>query len=276
MMIARSWESWAAAAGLLAAGVMFWAKSAYFPGFPTFSSNFSGNGWDHVTLSFILGRLLEVVSLPRPAITFAVTVVLAAFSLRYLVVVILLSPLLAAHLLAVRDMLAHFPLHYVIPLLVIWTGHFLTAGYRAHQGRMRRIEAIVLLIGGIACSTPLFLALTQYPPIAAVASYDGVAVQALVAPEIDLPALAEAVASATHDTPAACASEAVAALVPDAFTPAQVIAYDNNALDSCAEFFMFSGERDATNLQLKLEAAGFVPGADLPQPILSFTQERMQ
>lgn len=95
-------------------GGSVWVKFTYFPGYPTFASNFSGNNWDHVTPTLVLNRIVYLLLTPRALLTVAAApVALACFSWRYVVASILISPLIAAHLLAVRDNLAKLPLYYV-------------------------------------------------------------------------------------------------------------------------------------------------------------------
>jgi hypothetical protein len=263
--ILKSWELRAGLAAALVAVAMFWIKGQFFPAYPTFSSNFSGNNWDHVSVSFVLDRLGYVLSRPRQLITVAVTAALAFFSWRYLVVAVLISPLLVAHLLAVREIIAGFHVHYVIPLLVIWVGHVLTASYRLRAGALRRGEGLVLLGAAIACSTPLFLAVTQFPPIRDLASYRATAIEDLMAPPADLPALAAALQSAKQD--GSCASYGVVSLLPDGFAPHEVIGAEAALPEECTDLFLSRGDNDYPALRPRAEAAGLVLRATIGERI---------
>lgn len=242
-------ESRAAALALLGSASMFWIKDRFFPAFSTFGSNFSGQNWDHLTPAFVLHRLAEALFLnPRLGITILVGALLSRFSPRYLLYFLGFSPILAAYLLAVRDMLGHFTDYYVIPWLAIWVGMFIVAGYRGRAGLLRPAETAILLVGSLCCSTPVFALI--YPPSLPAS------VRLLAAPVAGLPQLKRQLTAAMSATPHPCASGAVAALAPDAIDPPQVAAVDQNKLAGCSAVFVLRTDGGYGELRSLATAAG--------------------
>ena len=239
--ILGSWELRAAAVFGVTAVAMFWIKSAYFLGYPTFSANFSGNNWDHVTPTLVMNRVVYLLTTPRPFFTVAVTLALAFYSWRYLVTPVLISPLITAHVLAVRDDLAKFPLYYVMILLVIWVGHFIVTARRAEEGKLRKSEAIILLAATIAVSMPVFLAVRSIPQMRTIANYEPFTVDALVGLGVDPNELAQKTLEATRGLPGVCVSNGVAALLPDDFSPEQVFRGSRQIDGNCVNTFRFIG-----------------------------------
>jgi hypothetical protein len=245
--ILRAWELPTAALFALYAVSMFWIKSRYFPAFPTFASNFSGSNWDHVTLDLLLRRLIYLSHSGRPMISLAVLIGLTWFSRRYLTLFVLMSPLLVAHILAVRDVLAQFGLYYVIPWLVIWVGFFLVASYRAAAGRMKTAEALILLAGSIVCTTPVFaLVAPPAPP----------AVDWATTELRDLRAIASDTKRLTAAAERPCLQVSLAAITPD--VPPSFQLDEAEAIDACSAVLLLNGSRHYDSYIANLDAAGFM------------------
>jgi hypothetical protein len=243
-------EAILAAATIVISLAMFWIKSAYFPGYPTFSFNFSGHGWDHLTTDFVVGRLRALALNPHALTALLPALVLAIFSRRYLAFPLLMLPIIIAQLLAARDQLGHFTAYYATPFLIIWAGLVLVAGHRARAGKLRVIEPAILLVSAIAGSG-LLLYIVQPP------AWLPVATTALATEVVDLPQLARDAASAVAEVPDACVSNGVAALIPNAFDPAQVITPGSD-LTACRTIFLFN--HDLHYDLFKPLLAGYVAG----------------
>jgi hypothetical protein len=169
---------------------------------------------------------------PHAVSTLLAALILALASPRYLVFVLLLAPVILAQLLAVRDQLGHFMAYYGTPFVVIWIGLVIVANDRLRLGRLRLFEPAVLLASAVLGSGPfLFVVL---PP-----AWFPVAATALVTEVTDLPQLATAATAAVAEAPGACVSNGVAALIPDAFSPEQVIGPKSD-LTACRTLFLFN------------------------------------
>ena len=226
---------------IAASAAMFWIKAKHFPGFSAFAYNYSGDNWQHLTADFVTGRLADFVHNPLAVTTLLAALALAIQSRRYLVAPLLLLPLIAAQLLAVRPQLGHFTLYYALPFLVIWVALFAGAG-RTGTRRHPTLEALIVLAGILVTSGPVQFILS--PP-----SYFPVFAAALVRPVVDLPALARAAEAAL--IPDACVSKGVAALIPNAVTPSQVIDPTSD-LAACRTIFLFNGDLDYDDLAPKM------------------------
>lgn len=247
----RSRKAALAAGALSVSAAMFATKAWVFPGFPTFDFNYVGNHWDHVTATFVLGRLGDLAHNPQALIPLVATVVLAVLSWRYLLFPLLMLPLIALQLLAVRDLLGHFVFYYAMPFLVIASGQYLVAAIRARQGQIRPAEPIVLLITAVLSTSPLLFAASlpsSLPMLAAT----------LWQPIIpDLPAVADATAVAVTAAPDACVSYGVAALIPNAVSKTKLLTAESDVAP-CLSVFLFRG--DAQYDALKSQITGWTAG----------------
>lgn len=231
--------------------LMFWLKAAHFPGFPTFSSNYSGENWSHVSLSLVAARIAELSTNPPILLTVLAASALGLFSWRYLIVPALVSPLLIAQLLAIRDVIGLFRLHYIIPWLVIWIGFVLAASYRAKRGEFGRFEAGLLLVFAILASAPVTAALRQPSSIYALRF-------ATTGEVADLQALANKLETEiAHDDPGgACLSIGAVAIVPDAVLPQQVVGPDSD-MTGCTRLYLMRGDMDYRRIRQILDAGKY-------------------
>ena len=243
-------EAGLAVAAILVSLVMFWIKSRYFPGYPTFTGNFSGKDWDHVTPQFIFERLAALAANPHALAVFVPALLLGLCSPRYFVFLLLFLPIIAAQLLAVRLQLGHFMAYYATPFVMIWIGLVLVATDRARRQKLRWPEPAILLAAAILGSGPVLFALK--PP-----AWFPVIAFALTGPVVDLPDLARQTSAAIGGVPGACVSLGVAALIPDDFTPAQVLDPDSD-LAACRTVFLFNTDIHYKALRPRL--AAYAPG----------------
>ena len=106
-----------AAAGILIGVCTSLLQARLFPGFDAFSSNFSGNSWDHLSSSFLAGRFRAMMLNPNTVPVLLGCLFLAVFDVRYLTGLVLLSPLYLLHLLSVRPEHGLFTLYFALPWL---------------------------------------------------------------------------------------------------------------------------------------------------------------
>lgn len=247
----RSPEILLAAVAIAVSAAMFAAKAIWFPGFPTFAFNYSGNNWDHVTGAFVMGRLTDLLNNPQALIALGTSVALTLFSRRYLVIPVLMLPLIGLQLLAVRDLLGHFVFYYAMPFLMISAGQLLVVAVRAHRTGLARSESSALLVAAILGASPLLFAVGQpssFPMLAATLSQPARGDLRQVADQLDLQ---------IANDPGACVSFGVAALIPDSVTNAQLISTDSD-LAPCATVYLFRGDLHYDGLKPKV--AGWTAG----------------
>ena len=116
-----------ALAGLAASASSFLVKAWLFPGFNAFANNFSGDGWSHLPAAFVADRVQAMLRNLNILPVLLGSAVLAAFDIRYLTGLVLLSPVLLLHLLAVRPEHGYFTLYFALPWLLpcaIWLAVF--------------------------------------------------------------------------------------------------------------------------------------------------------
>lgn len=222
------------AALVLVSLLMFWIKAAYFPGFAAFATNYSGDGWRHLTQDSVRLRLGTFVQNPQALTSILCAAVLALATWRYLVFVVLMAPLIVAQLLAVRAPLWQFHSYYTFPFVVIWAGIVIVATSRARRGSFRTVEAVVLVAFIVLGSGPVQYLLR--PP-----GWLPVAARAMVTSVGDLPAFAADLRSSIAAVPGACVSTGVAAMIPDAVAAGEV--FDTAlGLAHCRTAFLFRGD----------------------------------
>ncbi len=246
--LARSKELRLAIPPLLFAVGAFWLKASYFTAAPTFSANFSGGHWSHVSLNLVLNRVQSALQNSHILIVLAAVALLSFFSLRYLVFLVLISPLVAAHLLAVRDILGLFEIYYVIPWMVVCVGIFVLAGERLKSKRIRLLEIWVILAMAILGSSPV-LAWRGKP--------NSLLVAWPLRPIVDLAALSVKIEDTLKSSPQPCASTGVVALAPDVLRSQRIVEPDSD-LARCGVVFLYQGEVHFAELQRKVAAAGYV------------------
>jgi hypothetical protein len=247
----RSPEVTVAVVAVVISAAMFAVKAVYFPGFPTFAFNYSGHNWDHVTLSFVLQRLRDLLDNPQALIAMGTSLALALFSRHYLVLPALMLPLIALQLLAVRDLLGHFVFYYAMPFLVITAGQFLVASVRARSVGLARSESSALMVAAILGASPLLYATglpSSLPMLAATLSQPA---------RTDLLQVADQTAAVVTKAPSACVSFGVAALIPDTIDHSQLVTPDSD-LAACRTVFLFRG--DVHYEALKPAVSGWTSG----------------
>ena len=111
-----------ALAGLAASASSFLVKAWLFPGFSAFANNFSGDGWNHVRAAFVADRVQAMLRNLNILPVLLGSAVLAAFDIRYLTGLVLLSPILLLHLLAVRPEHGYFTLVFRVALAAAMCG----------------------------------------------------------------------------------------------------------------------------------------------------------
>jgi len=134
--------------GVLMSFASLYAQSKWFPGFETFPTNFSGNGFDHLSFELIATRLLENLKTEGFLSLSLAVLLLVFFDRRYAVPALLIMPLIVLHLVAVRDLLGLFKLHYGLPFALIGAMVLMVYFDRHHRRVTKRYEplAIVLLL----------------------------------------------------------------------------------------------------------------------------------
>ena len=240
-------------------------KVRYFPSdWFNFSFHFSGNSWDHVSGGFIRQRLHVLFTNLNAVPVIAGSLILAAVDVRYASGFVLLCPLYALHLLAVRHGLGEFRLYYALPWLlppVVWLAVF---ARRSQAGATARPEIVFLLLGAIALSLPLhhFLGVER--------EYSYVAKLALVRPVVSIPSIGQ-FALEVREKPRRevldglpgkrqCVTQAIAALMPDEVEAADVV-YDYSDLAKCRTVVLLRGSSEYQSLRARAEAHRFKPAA---------------
>jgi len=238
-----------AAGTLVGAALTLAIKQIYFGQFSAFTADFSGDGWRQLSLPFVGQRLLAVVVQPQWTITLAVTVVLGRINWRYLVFLLLISPLLILQIIAVRPSIGRFELYYAIPWLIIWVGLFLAAYARSVAQQLRRPECLILFVGAMMLTTPI-------PAALGIPTAWFVARDTVLAPTVDLAALRTDVERALSGRDKICVSPGISGVAPDAVRPAQILR-DEPELSPCGTVFLYRGEMGYPRLKRRLDAAAF-------------------
>jgi hypothetical protein len=242
--------------GVFASAVAFLVKAKYFPGFDAFSKNFAGDHWHHVTHAFVLERAQAMLTNWNIAPVILGSVVLAVFDRRYMTGIVVLAPLFLVHMLSVRPEHGNFALYYALPWLLpvlIWVAVLVS---RISASRASMMEKGILVV----------LSLTLTAPVQAIIGTPQqrwyVAQQALTRPIVNIAAMTEFVRSvrANFASPVVergqrqCASMGIAALVPDDFTPEDVIDSSSDISDCRTVLLLRS---DMTYIALSAEAKEF-------------------
>jgi hypothetical protein len=254
-----------ALAGLAASTCSFLIKAWFFPGFDAFAKNFAGGKnfspapWSHLTMAFALERVGAMFRNLNVVPVLVGSAVLAAFDRRYLAGVALLSPIYLIHLLAFRPEHGHFTLYFALPWLVpcaIWLAVF---ARRSSASRATRAEAVTILAAALVLSAPVQAA-------AGVPSHSWYVAQwAVQRPVADIRQMQDFVllerkgfASVLPTSPnqKQCASQAIAALVPNAVRADEVVTADTD-LRACQILLLLRGEVYYGDLSERGEAAGF-------------------
>ncbi|HYC53390.1 MAG TPA: hypothetical protein VEL28_00405 [Candidatus Binatia bacterium] len=225
------------------------AKALLFPGYATFGSNFSGDSWKHLSGDLLVERLQALVLNPNVAPALIGSLILAAFDLRYAVGIVIFSPLFALHLIAVREELGLFRLYYALPWLLACVVALAVFARRAAASSAHAVEAGIMLVMSVALTAPMLSTLGLH-------SSWRVAEAAATRPVADLRAMQRFIADTADAAGAACASTGIAALRPDDFLPAQVLA-PRSPLESCEVVLLLRGDMHYRPLRTRLESDGF-------------------
>jgi hypothetical protein len=252
-----------ALAGIAASAASFLIKAWFFPGFTAFVNNFSGDWWNHVTAAFVVERVRAMLHNLNILPVLLGCALLSAFDIRYLTGLVLLSPVLLLHLLAVRPAHGHFTLYFALPWLLpcaIWLAVFVR---RSRRSQAAFIEGVVILAAALALSAPIQAA------AGARGEFWFVAKWAFQRPIVDIRAMQDFVLWARKslattedgrrpDQKKACVSQGIAALIPNEIRPDEVLTTDAD-LRACHVLFLMRGEMYHTELSTRAQAAGFAP-----------------
>ena len=172
--------------------------------------------------------------------------VLAAFDIRYLTGLVLLSPILLLHLLAVRPEHGYFTLYFALPWLLpcaVWLAVFVR---RSTMSRAAVAEGVVILAAALALSAPVQSA------AGARGSFWFVASWAFQRPVEDIPSMQNFVRWArksmagtangrSPDGHKGCVSFGISALIPDDIRPDEALTTRSD-LRACDVLFLMRGD----------------------------------
>lgn len=240
-------------------------KAKYFPSdWFNFAFHFSGNAWDHVSSAFIQQRLHVLITNLNAMPVIAGSLILAAVDVRYASGFLLLCPLYALHLLAVRHGLGEFRLYYALPWLlppVVWLAVF---AKRSRAAATALPERLILLLLAIALSVPVhhFLGVER--------EYSYVVKLAFVRPVVSIPSIRHFALEVREKDERAvldgrsgkrqCVTQAIAALMPDEVEAAEVVYHYSN-LAKCRSVLLLRGSSEYESLRARAEAQTFKPVA---------------
>ena len=250
-----------ALAGLAASAAAFLIKAWVFPGFSAFASNFSGDGWNHVTAAFVAGRVQAMLRNLNILPVLLGCALLAAFDIRYLTGLVLVSPILLLHLLAVRPEHGAFTLYFALPWLLpcaIWLAVFVR---RSRMSQAAVAEGVIILAASLALSAPVQAA------AGARGSFWFVASLAFQRPVEDIPSMQDFVRWARKSLAGTedgrwpngrkgCVSFGIAALIPNDIRPDEVLTTRSD-LRACDVLFLMRGDVQYAELGTRAKAAGF-------------------
>jgi hypothetical protein len=247
--------------GLAASAASFLIKAGFFPGFTAFANNFSGNGWDHVSTAFVVDRAGALVRNLNVLPVLLGCALLVSFDLKYLTGLVLLSPVLLLHLLAVRPEHGYFTLYFALPWLLpcaIWLAVFVR---RSRLSQAASAEGVVILAAALALSAPLQAA------AGARGEFWFVARLTFQRSLADVRGMQEFVRWARKSLPITeddqhprkvCVSQGIAALVPNDIRPEEILTW-NSDVRACHALFLMHGDMYYSELGTRARAAGFEP-----------------
>jgi hypothetical protein len=244
-----------------ASACAFLVKARFFPGFDTFSFNFSGNGWDHVSAGLLAERLQAMISNPNIVPVVAGSVMLASIDVKYVLGVVLLSPLYLLHLVSVSAAHGHFQLYYglawVLPLAT-WLTVFAS---RSKKAVVRAYEGMIILAFALAVSAPVHAALGSKGQVWYVARW------AFQRPVVNISSMQDFIrwvrtkkdSSVAEDSAPAmrqCASMGIAALIPNELDPDEVLDADSD-LTTCRTLLLLRRDMHYDMLSERAKAEKF-------------------
>ena len=250
-----------AVAGLAASAASFLLKAWLFPGFSAFANNFSGDGWSHVTSAFVAERVQAMLRNLNIVPVLLGCALLAAFDIRYVTGLALLSPIFLLHLLAIRPEHGYFTLYFALPWLLpcaIWLAVFVR---RSRMAQAAAAEGLIILAAALALSAPIQAA------AGARGSFWFVASWAFQRPVEDTRDMQEFVRWARKSLAGTadgrwpsgrkgCVSFGIAALVPNDIRPDEMLTIRED-LRTCDVVFLMRGDVQYGALGPRAKAAGF-------------------
>ena len=250
-----------ALAGLAASASSFLIKAWLFPGFSAFANNFSGDAWSHVRAAFVADRVQAMLRNLNILPVLLGCAVLSGFDVRYLTGLVLLSPILLLHLLAVRPEHGYFTLYFALPWLLpcaVWLAVFVR---RSRMSQAAGAEGVVILAAALALSAPVQSA------AGARGSFWFVASWAFQRPVEDIPSMQNFVRWArksmagtadgrSPDGHKSCVSFGISALIPDDIRPDEALTTRSD-LRACDVLFLMRGDVQYGELGTRARAAGF-------------------
>lgn len=253
-----------ALAGVVVSACSFLVKARFFPGFGTFSGNFSGHSWDHVSAGLLADRLHAAIGSWNITPVLVGCVLLSMFDVRYMIGLVLLSPLYLLHLLSVRAEHGHFTLYYALPWLLpcmVWLVVFVR---RSRSSALSRAESVLLLVLSLSLTAPIHAA------VGAKEQSWHVATWALTRPVADIQGMKDfalraraSVSGTTNDrvrTEKDCVSIGIAALIPNDIHPDEVL-NQNDDVTACRTLLLMRGDMQYELLSSRAQAAQFARGA---------------
>ena len=177
---------------------------------------------------------------------------------RYFTGIVLLSPLFLVHMLSVRPEHGNFTLYYALPWLLPVTIWLAVLVRRMSADRASMIEKALIVVLSLVLTAPVQAIVGSPQQRWYVVQY------ALARPLVNIPAMKELVrwvrtnfaGSAAERGQKQCASMGIAALIPDDFTPDDVID-DKSDISACRTIFLLRRDIHYLALSPKVEALGF-------------------
>jgi hypothetical protein len=249
-----------ALAGIIVSACSLSLKAWFFPGFDTFSSNFSGHSWDHVSVGFLADRLKAAIGSLNIAPVLVGCLLLSVFDVRYMTGLVLLSPLYLLHLLSVRSEHGHFTLYYALPWLLPCTVWLVVFVRRSRSSALSTAESVLLLVLSLSITAPIHAAVGTNGQSWHVAKW------ALTGPVADIQGMKNfalwaraSFAGATDDRVGQekdCVSMGIAALIPNDIHPDEVLNV-NDDVAACRTLLLMRGEMQYELLSERAQAAKF-------------------
>jgi hypothetical protein len=249
--------------GIAASACSFLIKAWFFPGFTAFANNFAGHWWNHVTTAFVLERVSGMLHNWNIVPVLLGCALLSAFDIRYLAGLVLLSPVYLLHLLAIRPEHGYFTLYFALPWIIpcaIWLGLFVR---RSRQSKAVFAEAAIIMTAALALAAPIQAAAGSPGAFWYVARW------AFERPVVDTRGMRDFVLWARKSLAATevagevhqhkqCVSQGIAALVPNAIRPDEVLTADAD-LGTCQVLFLMRGDMYYAGLSTRAQMLGFQP-----------------
>lgn len=245
----------------------FLIQHIFFPGFDTFGDNFSGNGFDHLTFALVWDRVVLMVTTFGQGSLLIWSVAVLPFALlgwRALrapiiwVPIVLMSPLVFMHLIALRDVLGTFLVYYGLPFAIITMMILLGFLDRMTQVQTHAVELLGIASLLVATAVPVNAWFEDKEGLIAVEKWN-LALRDW--PEGTVPLYKELLSTAlATEEPGLCVSEAVASFDLQHFDMTNALHPKRFAkhIDGCDTFLMMDEEIFVNELRPLLREAGFV------------------